>query len=97
MELIQDFMLSTVKNHYLCGFLGQTNQNCNEVCSAKGGDLKCLSGNWKMSKDEYKQALHDGGLKDEDSVNTVEDVETWCGKIGGSTGLLDLELETSYK
>ena len=65
--------------------LGQTNQDCNEVCSAKGEDLKCLSGNWKMSKDEYKQALFDGGLKDEDSVNTVDDIEEWCGKIGGST------------
>ena len=62
----------------------QKNQNCNEVCAAQEGNLKCLSGDWRMNKDEYKQILFDAGLKDEDSVNTVEDVETWCGKIGTS-------------
>ena len=64
--------------------LGQTNQDCNAVCDSQEGNLKCLSGNWKMEMDEYKQALFDGGLKDEDSVNTVEDVDKWCGKISGS-------------
>ena len=64
--------------------LGQTNQDCNAVCDSQEGNLKCLSGNWKMEMDEYKQALFDGGLKDEDSVNTVEDVDKWCGKIDGS-------------
>lgn len=64
--------------------LGQTNQDCNAVCDSQEGNLKCLSGNWKMEMDEYKQALFDGGLKDEDSVDTVEDVDKWCGIISGS-------------
>jgi len=64
----------------------ETNKNCNEVCSSQEGNMKCLSGDWRMDLDEYKQALFDGGLKNEENVNTIEDVETWCGKITTSSG-----------
>ena len=64
----------------------ETNKNCNEVCSSQEGNMRCLSGDWRMDLDEYKQALFEGGLKNEENVNTIEDVETWCGKISSSRG-----------